>query len=90
MTYTLLTFVFMLMYGSCVAVLAYKAGKYERDKLIEAVNQKGNQVYFYRSDVDYVLLDKERPELALTHIKGERMFVEIDKNPWVDKFIKGK
>lgn len=89
MTYTLFSFVFMLMYGSFVAVLAYKAGKSERDKLIKAVNKKDNPVYFYRSAVDYVMLDKKCPDLALVHIKGERMFVEIDKNPWVDGFIKG-
>lgn len=90
MTYFLFSFVFMLMYGSCVAVLAYKAGKRGRDKLIKAVNKKDNPVYFYRSAVDYVMLDKERPDLVLVHIKGERMFVQIDKNPWVNDFIKGE
>ena len=90
MTYFLFNLVVMLTYGGCVAVLAYKAGKGERDKLIKAVNKKDNPVYFYRSAVDYVMLDKERPDLALVHIKGERMFVETGKNFWIDEFIKGK
>lgn len=87
MTYFLFNLVFMLIYGGCVAVLAYKAGKGGRDKLIKAVNKKDNPVYFYRSAVDYVMLDKKCPDLVLAHIKGERMFVEIDKNPWVNDFI---
>lgn len=89
MTYFLFSFLFMLMYGSCVAVLAYKVGKCGRDKLVKAKNKKDNSIYFYRSSIDYVLLDKTAPNLVLIKIKGENFLAPLDKNPWVSEFIKG-
>lgn len=87
MTYFLFNFVFMLMYGGFVAVLAYKAGKCVRDKLIKAKNKKDNSIYFYLSSIDYVLLDKTAPNLVLIKIKGENFLAPLDKNPWVNDFI---
>ena len=87
MTYFLFSFLFMLMYGGCVAVLAYKAGKCGRDKLVKAKNKKDNFIYFYRSSIDYVLLDKTAPNLVLIKIKGENFLAPLDKNPWVSDFI---
>ena len=79
----------MLMYGSCVAVLAYKAGKCERDKLIKAKNKKGNSLYFYRSSIDYLLLDNNVPDMVLVRIAGERLICPIEGNPWASNLISG-
>ena len=87
MIYFLFNLVFMLIYGGCVAVLAYKAGKCGRDKLIKAKNKKDNSIYFYRSSINYVLLDKTAPNLVLIKVKGENFLAPLDKNPWVNDFI---
>ncbi|WP_010197062.1 hypothetical protein [Psychrobacter sp. PAMC 21119] len=86
MTYFLFSFVFMLMYGSCVAVLAYKTGKCERDKLIKGVNKRGDRLYFYRSTINYILLDHKVKDVALIDLAGEKWHAPIHSNLWIKDF----
>lgn len=87
MTYFLLSFVFMLVYGSGVAVLAYRVGRHERDKLIKATNKRGDSLYFYRSTINYVLLDHKVKSVFLVDLTSDKFLAPFDKNPWINDFI---
>lgn len=90
MTYFLFSFVFMLVYGSGVAVLAYKAGKHNQDKLIKGFNKRGDRLYFHRSSINYVLLDHKVKDVALVDLAGEKWHAPIHSNLWIKEFIQEK
>lgn len=86
MTYALFTFVFMLMYGSFVAVLAYKAGKHERGKMVKANNMSKQPVYFNIKNVQWVLIN-DSGEVSMRVSDSNFRCLHAD-NLWVDEFIK--
>lgn len=88
MTYFLLSFVFILVYGIGVAVLAYRVGRGERDKLIEGFNKRGDRLYFYRSTINYVLLDHKVTDVALVDLAGEKWHAPIHSNLWIKDFTR--
>ena len=90
MTYFLFSFFFMIMYGSCVAVLSYKVGKHERDVLIKASNKRGNHIYFYRSAIRYVLIDHKVKDVVMVDIGSDRFLAPIADNQWVNHFTQSK
>lgn len=93
MTYFLLSFVFMLMYGSVVAVLAYKAGKLSK-RLVKALNLSSNTIYIDTSKIESVLIDEnvegEGDAGVMVHFGSQtRLKCRLADNPWVSDFIKG-
>ena len=91
MTYFLLSFVFMLMYGSVVAVLAYKAGKLSK-RLVKALNLSGNTIYIDTSKIESVLIDENVEDGAgvMVNFGSQARFkCRLADNPWVSDFIKG-
>lgn len=91
MTYTLFSFVFMLMYGSVVAVLAYKAGKSSK-RLVKALNFSGNTIYIDTSKIESVLIDENVEDGAgvMVNFGSQARFkCRLADNPWVSDFIKG-
>lgn len=93
MTYFLLSFVFMLMYGSVVAVLAYKAGKLSK-RLVKALNLSGNTIYIDTSKIESVLIDEnvegEGDAGVMVHFGSQTRFkCRLADNSWVSDFIKG-
>lgn len=91
MTYTLFSFVFMLMYGSVVAVLAYKAGKSSK-RLVKALNFSGNTIYIDTSKIESVLIDENVEDGAGVMVNfgsQSRFRCRLADNPWVSDFIKG-
>lgn len=87
MTYFLFSFVFILMYGSCVAVLAYKAGKYGRGKMVKAANMSNQPVYFNTKNVQWVLIN-DAGQVSM-RVGGSNFKCLHDENLWIDDFIKG-
>jgi len=90
-TYFLLSFVFMLMYGSVVAVLAYKAGKLSK-RLVKALNLSGNTIYIDTSKIESVLIDENVEDGAgvMVNFGSQARFkCRLADNPWVSDFIKG-
>lgn len=92
MTYTLFSFVFMLMYGSVVAVLAYKAGKSSK-RLVKALNLSGNTFYIDTSKIESVLIDQSAEDKGDTDVlvnfsSQSRFRCRLSDNPWVSDFIK--
>lgn len=91
MTYTLFSFVFMLMYGSVVAVLAYKAGKSSK-RLVKALNFSGNTIYIDTSKIESVLIDENVEDGAGVMVNfgsQVRFKCRLADNPWVSDFVKG-
>lgn len=91
MTYTLFSFVFMLMYGSVVAVLAYKAGKSSK-RLVKALNFSGNTIYIDTSKIESVLIDENVEDGAGVMVNfgsQSRFRCRLADNSWVSDFIKG-
>ena len=91
MTYFLLSFVFMLMYGSVVAVLAYKAGKSSK-RLVKALNFSGNTIYIDTSKIESVLIDENVEDGAgvMVNFGSQARFkCRLADNPWVSDFVKG-
>lgn len=93
MTYTLFSFVFILMYGSVVAVLAYKAGKSSK-RLVKALNLSGNTIYIDTSKIESVLIDEnvegEGDAGVMVNFGSQARFkCRLADNPWVSDFIKG-
>ena len=91
MTYTLFSFVFMLMYGSVVTVLAYKAGKSSK-RLVKALNLSGNVIYIDTSKIDSVLIDENLEDGAGVMVNfgsQSRFRCRLADNSWVSDFIKG-
>lgn len=91
MTYTLFSFVFMLMYGSVVALLAYKAGKLSK-RLVKALNLSGNVIYIDTSKIESVLIDENVEDGAGVMVNfgsQVRFKCRLADNPWVSDFIKG-
>ena len=91
MTYTLFSFVFMLMYGSVVAVLAYKAGKSSK-RLVKALNFSGNTIYIDTSKIESVLIDENVEDGAgvMVNFGSQARFkCRLADNPWVSDFVKG-
>lgn len=80
----------MLVYGIGVAVLAYRVGRRERDKLIKGVNKRGDRLYFYRSTINYVLLDHKVKDVALIDLAGEKWHAPIHSNLWIKDFTQEK
>lgn len=90
MTYFLFNFVFMLMYGGCVAVLAYKAGKTKK-RPAKGLNRSGNVVYIDTSKIEVVVIDESEGGVAMVNFDSHtRLICQIKDNPWVDDFIQGK
>ena len=87
MTYFLFNFVFMLMYGGFVAVLAYKAGKHERGKMVKAANMSNQPVYFNTKNVQWVLVN-DLGEVSMRVADSNFRCLHAD-NLWIDDFIKG-
>lgn len=87
MTYFLFTFVFMLMYGSFVAVLAYKAGKCDRGKVVKAANLSNQPVYFNIKNVQWVLIN-DSGEVSMRVADCNFKCLRAN-NLWIDDFIKG-
>jgi len=90
-TYTLFSFVFMLMYGSVVAVLAYKAGKLSK-RLVKALNLSGNVIYIDTSKIESVLIDENLEDGAGVMVNfgsQSRFRCRLADNSWVSDFIKG-
>jgi len=90
-TYTLFSFVFMLMYGSVVAVLAYKAGKSSK-RLVKALNFSGNTIYIDTSKIESVLIDENVEDGAGVMVNfgsQSRFRCRLADNPWVSDFVKG-
>ena len=93
MTYFLFSFVFMLIYGSCVAVLAYKAGKLSK-RLVKALNLSGNVIYIDTSKIESVLIDEsvegEGDAGVMVNFSSQSRFrCRLADNAWVSDFIKG-
>ncbi len=91
MIHFLFSFVFMLMYGSCVAVLAYNAGKSSK-RLVKALNFSGNTIYIDTSKIESVLIDENVEDGAgvMVHFGSQARFkCRLADNPWVSDFIKG-
>lgn len=93
MIHFLFSFVFMLMYGSCVAVLAYNAGKSSK-RLVKALNFSGNTIYIDTSNIESVLIDEnvegEGDAGVMVHFGSQARFkCRLADNPWVSDFIKG-
>ena len=93
MTYTLFSFVFMLMYGSVVTVLAYKAGKSSK-RLVKALNFSGNTIYIDTSKIESVLIDEnvegEGDAGVMVNFGSQsRLKCRLSDNPWVSDFVKG-
>lgn len=91
MTYTLFSFVFMLMYGSVVTVLAYKAGKSSK-RLVKALNLSGNVIYIDTSKIESVLIDENLEDGAGVMVNfgsQSRFRCRLADNSWVSDFIKG-
>ena len=93
MTYFLFSFVFMVMFGSCVAVLAYKAGKSSK-RLVKALNLSGNPLYIDTAKIESVLIDKNANNDdgfdVLIHFGSQTRFkCRLSDNPWIEGFIKG-
>ncbi len=91
MIHFLFSFVFMLMYGSCVAVLAYNAGKSSK-RLIKALNFSGNTIYIDTSKIESVLIDENVEDGAgvIVNFGSQARFkCRLADNPWVSDFIKG-
>lgn len=93
MTYFLITFVIMLIYGSVVALLAYKAGKSSK-RLVKALNLSGNAIYIDTSKIESVLIDEnvgdgESAGVVVNFGSHTRLRCRLSGNPWVTSFIKG-
>lgn len=91
MIHFLFSFVFMLMYGSCVAVLAYNAGKSSK-RLVKALNFSGNTIYIDTSKIESVLIDENVEDGAgvMVNFGSQARFkCRLADNPWVSDFIKG-
>lgn len=91
MIHFLFSFVFMLMYGSVVALLAYKAGKLSK-RLVKALNLSGNVIYIDTSKIESVLIDENVEDGAGVMVNfgsQVRFKCRLADNPWVSDFIKG-
>ena len=92
MIHFLFSFVFMLMYGSCVAVLAYKAGKSSK-RLVKALNISDKAFYIDTSKIESVLIDQSAEDKGDTDVlvnfsSQSRFRCRLSDNPWVSDFIK--
>lgn len=92
MIHFLFSFVFMLMYGSCVAVLAYKAGKSSK-RLVKALNISDKALYIDTSKIESVLIDQSAEDKGDTDVlvnfsSQSRFRCRLSDNPWVGGFIK--
>ena len=93
MSYFLFSLVFMLMYGSFIAVLAYKAGKSSK-RLVKALNLSGNTIYIDTSKIESVLIDEnvegEGDAGVMVNFGSQsRLKCRLSDNPWVSDFVKG-
>lgn len=81
----------MLIYGSCVAVLAYKAGKSSK-RLVKALNLSGNSLYIDTDKIESVLIDqsaegKSDTDVLVNFGSQSRFRCRLADNPWVNDFI---